>query len=107
MRTKQAFALTALILGIVGGVLLVKSGINVVSRLAEGARIVNVDTLLLLGLGIIAIIASTLIWKGEYMPAGLLNMILGIIAIFYGSDTGGLMVLLSGIFGFMAPKIKA
>ena len=107
MQTKQAFALTALILGIFGGVLLVRGGIDVVSRLLEGARVVNKDTLLLLGLGVIAIITSIMIWNGQYMMAGLLNIILGIIAIFYGGDTGGIMVLLSGIFGFMAPKIKA
>ena len=106
-QTKEAFALTALILGIIGGVLLVKGGIDVVSRLVEGARAVNTDTLLLLGLGVIAIIVSTLIWKGQYVTAGLLNVILGIIAILYGGDTGGLMILLSGVFGLMAPKIKA
>jgi len=107
MQTKQAFALMALILGIIGGVLLVKGGIDVVSRLIEGARVVNTGALLLLGLGIVAIIGSIMIWNGQYMTGGLLNIIMGIIAILYGDDTGGLMVLISGIFGFMAPKIKA
>jgi len=106
MQTKQAFALTALVLGIIGGVLLVKDGIVVVSRLAERAGTIRSDALLLLGLGVIAIVASVMIWNGQYTVAGLLNMILGITAIFYDGGTGGLMILLSGIFGFIAPKIK-
>ncbi|MFQ5999323.1 MAG: hypothetical protein ACE5J6_00960 [Candidatus Bathyarchaeia archaeon] len=106
MQTKHAFALTALILGIIGGVLLVKDGISVVSRSVERTGTIRTDDLLLLGLGVIAIIASIMVWNGQYTVAGLLNIILGITAIFYEGDTGGLMILLSGIFGFIAPKIK-
>jgi hypothetical protein len=106
MRTEHAFALIALILGILGGVLLGKGIINVVARLAEGRGGLSVDALLLPFLGIMAIIGSAMIWTGRYLAGGVMNMIFGLIAVFYGADAEGLMILLSGLLGIMVPKIK-
>ncbi|MGD8507192.1 MAG: hypothetical protein PVF15_11100 [Candidatus Bathyarchaeota archaeon] len=106
MKTKDALALVAFILGIIGGALLLRDGINVVTRLIEGSRHANLESLLLLGIGIIAIIASAMLWRGSYMTAGVINMVLGIIALVYGRDAEGLMILISGILGIVAPKIK-
>ncbi len=106
MKSKHAFALIALILGIVGGVLLCKGAIDVVSKLLEGSRHINFESPLLFGIGVIVIIASAMLWTGRYLTGGVINMVLGIITVFYGKDAEGIMVLISGILGFMAPKIK-
>lgn len=106
MKSKHAFALIALILGIVGGVLLCKGAIDVVSKFLEGSRRINFESPLLFGIGVIVIIASAMLWTGRYLTGGMINMVLGIITVFYGKDAEGIMVLISGILGFMAPKIK-
>lgn len=106
MKTKDVFALVAFILGIIGGALLLRGGINAVTRLIEGSRNANLESLLLVGIGIIAIIASAMLWRGSYLTAGVINMVLGIIALVYGRDAEGLMILISGILGVVAPKIK-
>jgi len=106
MKSKHAFALIALILGIVGGVLLCKGAIDVASKYLEGGRHTNFESLVLVGIGFVAIIASVMVWKGNYLAGGVTNIILGIITVFYGKDAEGLMVLISGILGVVAPKMK-
>jgi len=106
MKTEHAFALIALILGIVGGVLLCKGAIDVIAKLLEGRGHINVESPVLVGIGVIAIIASAMVWTGRYLAGGVINMVLGIITVFYGRDAEGLMVLISGVLGIVAPKIK-
>ena len=106
MKSEHAFALIALILGIVGGVLLCKGAIDVVSKLLEGRGHINVESPVLVGIGVIAIIASAMLWTGRYLAGGLINIVLGIITVFYGKDAEGLMILISGVLGIVAPKIK-
>jgi len=106
MKSEHTFALIALILGVVGGVLLLKDAINVVSKLFEGRGHFNFELLLVFGMGIIAIIGSSMVWTGRYLAGGLINIVLGITAVFYGKDFEGLMILISGVLGIVAPKIK-
>jgi len=60
----------------------------------------------LVGIGVVVIIASVMLWSGRYLAGGLINMVLGIITVFYGKDAEGIMVLISGVLGIIAPKIK-
>ena len=106
MKSEHAFALVALILGIIGGVLLCKGAIDVVSKLFEGGRHISVESPVLVVIGVIAIIASAMLWTGRYLAGGMINIVLGIITVFYGKDAEGLMVLISGVLGVVAPKIK-
>ncbi|MBE0512553.1 hypothetical protein IBX38_05850 [Candidatus Bathyarchaeota archaeon] len=106
MKSEHAFALIALILGIVGGVLLCKGAIDLASKLLEGRGHIGVESPVLIVIGVIAIIASATIWTGRYLAGGVTNIILGIITVFYGKDAEGLMILISGILGILAPKIK-
>ena len=106
MKSEHAFALIALILGIVGGILLCKGAIDVVSKVLEGGRHINFESPVLVGIGVVVIIASVMLWTGRYLAGGLINMVLGIITVFYGKDAEGIMVLISGVLGVIAPKIK-
>ncbi len=106
MRSEHAIALIALILGIIGGLLLCKGTIEVITRLLEGNKNVSIGSPVLVGIGIITIIASATLWTGRYLAGGVINIVLGLITIFYGVDAEGVMILLSGVLGIVAPKIK-
>jgi hypothetical protein len=106
MKSKDTFALLSLILGVVGGLLLIKIVIDAVPRLLEGRGQINIDLLVTVGIGLIAIVASFMVWKGSYSLGGLINVILGVVAILYGRDTAGVIILISGILGVAAPRIK-
>ncbi len=106
MRAEQTLALIALILGIIGGVLLISGGIKVVLDVFEGNPNFRSETLLLTSTGIVAIIASVIIWTGRYVLGGSLNIVLGIFMVLYGEAQQGLVILISGILGIIAPKIR-
>ena len=106
MKSKDAFALIALILGIVGVVLLCKGAIDIALKLFERSGHFDFESLVFVGIGVIAIIGSTMVWTGRYLVGGLINIVLGFITVFYGRDAEGLMILISGVLGILAPKIK-
>jgi hypothetical protein len=106
LRVEQGLALVALILGIIGGVLLASEGIGIILRLFEGDAAIEAKTLLVVSVGAAAIVASVIIWTGRYVAGGSLNIILGILMVFYGEAQQGLIILVSGILGVVAPKIK-
>jgi len=106
MKSEHILALLALILGIVGGVLLLKDVVDVAPKLLEGRRHFNFESLVLVGIGVLAIVGSAIVWTGRYLAGGLINIILGLIAVFYGKEAEGLMILVSGVLGIVAPKIK-
>ena len=106
MKSKQLLALIALILGIVGGVLLLVNFLETIPRILEGRGDLRVESLIIVGIGVIAIIVSLIIWKGSYFAGGVINIILGIIAIVYGQRSEGVLILISGVLGVIAPQIK-
>lgn len=106
MRSKHIFALIALILGIVGGILLCKGAADFMLKLLDGSKHASFESLVFAGIGVVVIVASVMLWTGRYMHGGVINMVLGIIAVFYGKDSEGIMVLISGVLGFIAPKVK-
>lgn len=106
MKSKQVLALVALILGIVGGILLLVSFFDTIPRLLEGRSHIDVESLVVVGIGVIAIIASAMIWKGSYFAGGVINIVLGAIAVFYGRNSEGILILISGVLGVVAPQVK-
>ncbi len=106
MKTKQVLALIALVLGIAGGVLLLVNLLGAIPRILEGRGELGIESLITIAIGVIAIIASLMIWKGSYFAGGVINIILGIIAIVYGNRSEGVLILLSGVLGVVAPQIK-
>lgn len=106
MKSKQILALVALLLGIVGGVLLVVSFLDILPRVIEGRARIGTVSLVILGVGAISIIASVMIWRGSYLAGGVINIILGVVAIYFGRNSEGALILISGILGVVAPQIK-
>jgi hypothetical protein len=106
MKTKQILALIALLLGILGGVLLCLSFVNAIPRILEGRTQLGVEAIVNVVIGIVAILASVMIWKGSYVAGGIINIILGVVTIIYASDNSGLLILISGVLGVVAPQVK-
>jgi hypothetical protein len=106
MKSKQLIALIALVLGIVGGVLLLVNFLDAIPRILEGKGEISTGALITIAVSVIAIIASLIIWKGSYLAGGVINIILGVLAIVYGYRSEGVMILLSGVLGVVAPQIK-
>jgi len=106
MKSKDVLALLALILGIVGGVLLLIDGIEAIPRFLEGRARVDVGLVVVVGVGIIAPVASAMIWRGSYFTSGVINIVLGFVAVVFGRETEGVIVLVSGVLGIIAPKVK-
>ena len=106
MKSKQLIALIASVLGIVGAVLLLVGFLETIPRILEGRGELGIGSLVTIVIIIIAIVASLLIWKGSYVAGGVINIILGIIAIVYGHRSDGVLILLSGVLGVVAPQIK-
>ncbi len=105
MKSKQLIALIAMLLGLVGGVLLLVNFLEAIPRILERGDI-NIGSLITIAIGIIAVIASLMIWKGSYFAGGVINIVLGVIAIVYGHRSEGVLILLSGVLGVVAPQIK-
>ena len=74
--------------------------------LLEGNVRLNLKTLLVAGIGIVAIVASVMVWNGKYAVGGSVNIILGVLMVFYGEVQNGLIIMVSGILGILAPKIE-
>jgi hypothetical protein len=106
MKSKRVLALMALLLGIVGGVLLFTGFIDSLPRLLEVRARIAIESILFVGIGFITIVSSLMIWKGQYLAGGLINIVLGIITIYYGKDTEGIIILISGVLGIIAPQVK-
>ncbi|NIV43691.1 hypothetical protein GWN49_02200, partial [Candidatus Bathyarchaeota archaeon] len=77
-----------------------KGGVDFVLKLLDGSKHAGFESLVFAGIGVVVIIASVMLWTGRYMPGGVVNMVLGAIAVFYGRDSEGIMVLISGVLGF-------
>ena len=106
MKIEHAVALIAMILGIGGGVLLCRGVIDVASKIFEGNRHINIESPVLIIVGVVAIVSSAMLWTGRYLAGGVTNIILGVITVFYGKEAEGIMILISGVLGIVAPKIK-
>ena len=105
LRAEQTLALLALILGVIGGVILVSGGVRMILDLLEGSLSFEPKTVLVASIGIVAIVASVIIWTGRYVVGGSVNIVLGIFMVLYGEAQQGIIILISGIMGIVAPKI--
>jgi hypothetical protein len=105
LRAEQTLALLALILGVIGGVLLVSGGVRMILDLLEGSLSFEPKTVLVASIGIVTIVASVIIWTGRYVVGGSVNIVLGIFMVLYGEAQQGIIILISGIMGIVAPKI--
>ena len=105
LQNEQVLVLLAIVLGIIGGVLLCKGTIDMVIGIFEGGRGFSVESAAVFGMGVVIIASSIVISKGSHLAGGLINIILGVLTFSYGREAEGILVLVSGVLGILAPKV--
>ncbi len=107
MSERRDLAIVGLVLGLLGGALILARSIGPF----EG-RFASITLSGLLGsavyiiLGLAILYGSVLIYRGRYSSGGLLNVVLGIVAIIIADQLAGILVLISGILGLLASEVR-
>jgi hypothetical protein len=112
MTEKRILALLALLIGLIGGLLILVSALNsgrgnqLNIDLATLGAIIAAVIAALIGIGILA--GSLMIYRGKYSSGGIVNILLGIIAlILLANATGGILAIVSGVIGLVASEAGA
>jgi len=107
MSEKRDLAIVGLLLGLLGGALVLAAGLDL-------GRAGNLTLEFVLGravdlvLGVAILFGSLLLYRGRYSTGGILNLILGIVALIIGpSQLGGVLALISGVVGLLANEARS
>lgn len=108
MSEKRDLAIIGLILGLIGGALVLAGSLGSFDRLSSISLGVLVDRAVAIILGLAILFGSVLIYRRQYSTGGLLNLILGILALILGAGTlGGVLAIISGVLGLMANEARS
>ncbi len=106
MSEKRDLAIVGLFLGLLGGALVLAAALDV-------GRIANLTVEFAIGravdilLGVAILFGSLLLYRRRYGAGGVLNLLLGIIALIIGpSLLGGVLALISGVVGLLANEAR-
>ncbi len=107
MSEKRDLALVGLLLGLLGGALILADSLNL-GRLGNLTLEFVVARAVEIILGVAILFGSLLIYLGRYSTGGVLNLILGIVAlIINASQIGGILALISGVIGLVAHEARS
>ncbi len=106
MSEKRDLALVGLLLGLLGGALVLAESLNL-GRLGNLTLEFVLARAVELILGVAILFGSLLIYRGRYSTGGILNLILGIVALILGaSQIGSILALISGVVGLVANEAR-
>ena len=103
MSEKRDLAIVGLLLGLLGGALILAASLGPI-----GGRFVNitladvVSSAVYIILGVAILFGSLLIYRGRYSTGGILNLVLGVVALLIADRIGGILALISGVIGLVA-----
>ncbi len=104
MSEKRDLALVGLILGLIGGALVLAGALGPFDRNLANitlSQVLGSAVALILGLAIL--FGSLLLYRRQYSTGGILNLVLGILAIVLTlSLLGGVLAIISGVCGLLA-----
>ncbi len=103
MTEKRLLALIAMLIGLIGGLLILVGALDIGRQFNLNLAVGAIVTALL---GVAVVLGSIMIYRGKYGSGGLINIVLGIIVIVlgYGSTTGGILAIISGVLGLVASE---
>lgn len=105
MTEKRVFALLAMLIGLIAGLLILVNAIDIGRASLDLNRILNAGVAALLGIAIL--VGSFLIYRGKYSSGGIINILLGIVALILPlSTTGGILAIVSGVVGLVASEAR-
>jgi hypothetical protein len=106
MTEKRILALLAFLIGLIGGLLILVRALNTIQGSPFNLdRAINVSIAALLGIAIL--VGSLLIYRAKYSSGGIVNIVLGIVALILPADyTGGILAIVSGVIGLVAHEAR-
>ena len=103
MTEKRVLALLAMLIGLIAGLLILVNALDLGRGNLDLNRILNAGVVALLGIAIL--VGSLLIYRGKYSSGGIVNIILGIVAILLSLSTmGAILAIVSGVVGLVASE---
>ena len=105
MTEKRLFALVALLIGFVAGLLILVDAVNAIQLSSVGSML---GQLVGVVLGVAILLASLLIYRSKYGSGGILDILLGVVAlVLHLNSTGGILAIVAGIVGLIASEGSA
>jgi hypothetical protein len=103
MTEKRLLALVALLIGLVGGLLILVEALNGFRQIRDLVTALSQLVVVIIGVAILA--ASLLIYRSKYGSGGILDILLGIVALILGmNSTGGILAIVAGVVGLVASE---
>jgi hypothetical protein len=103
MTEKRLLALIALLIGLVGGLLILNEAVRDFRGIFDLASLLSSLVVLIVGVAILA--ASLLIYRSRYGSGGVLDIVLGILAlILQMSQIGAILAIVAGVIGLVASE---
>src|SRR5256885_1058821 len=103
MTEKRVLALLAMLMGLIAGLLILVNALDIGRSNLTLSQVLNAGIAALLGIAIL--VGSLLIYRGKYSSGGIINILLGIVALILKLDTiGGILAIVSGVIGLVATE---
>ena len=103
MTEKRVLALLAMLIGLIAGLLILVNALDIGRGNLDLSRLLNAGIAALLGIAIL--VGSLFIYRGKYSSGGIINILLGIVALILGfSQIGGILAIVSGVVGLVATE---
>ncbi len=107
MSEKRDLAIVGFLLGLLGGVLILASSLgSFTGRFVDINLTSLVSSAVYIILGLAILFASIMIYRGRYSTGGILNIVLGIVALLIADRLGGILTLISGVIGLVANEAR-
>ncbi len=95
-------ALIAFLIGLVAGLLILVEAANGIQFSSLGSTLSQLVGVIV---GLAILLASLLIYRSKYSSGGILNILLGIVAlILHLHSTGGILAIVAGVVGLIASE---
>ncbi len=108
MSEKRDLAIVGLLLGLLGGALILARSLGPFEGHLGSLTLSDVvGSAVSLILGIAILFGSVLIYRGRYSTGGVLNLVLGIVALLVADQLGGILALISGVVGLVANEARS
>ena len=107
MSEKRILALLGFLLGLLSAVLIVVGAVNPGGNPTIDLAFV-VERLVEIVLAVVILLGSLLIYRGKSSSGGLVNLVVGLVALFLPGigDTEAVLAIVSGILGFVASESR-
>src|SRR3989441_464498 len=103
MTEKRVLALLAMLIGLIAGLLILVNALDIGRSNLSLSQVLNAGIAALLGIAIL--VGSLLIYRGKYSSGGIINILLGIVALILSiSTTGSILAIVSGVIGLVATE---